>query len=88
MRVTLAILLAVSAQAAVIGIDLGSEFFKSTLVEPGEQFKIVENTNSLRKTNTAICFTDEERIFEQDAWKKGSSLPQNSITDVMNYIGK
>jgi hypothetical protein len=33
-----------------MGFDFGSSFVKMTLVQPGKQFAIVENTASKRKT--------------------------------------
>lgn len=80
--------MALSVSAAVIGVDLGSEFYKSVLIEPGDPFAIVENTQSKRKTNTAVCFTDEERLFEADAYGKSSILPQNTILDSLKYLGR
>lgn len=63
------------ASAAVVGIDLGGGYYKSVLVSSGEPFRIVENTSSKRKTPTAICFTEEERVFESDAVGKSNQIP-------------
>ena len=39
----------------VIGIDLGSEYFKVSLISPGKSFVIIENTMSHRKTPSAVA---------------------------------
>lgn len=89
MRLSLLVLTVIAylSKAGIIGIDFGTEFFKTALIEAGEQFKIVENTNSKRKTNNAICFTEETRIFESDAYAKSSSLPVNSILNSLTMLG-
>jgi len=60
---------------AVIGIDLGNEFFKVSMIAPGKSFVIVENGTSKRKTNTAISFVNKERVYEQDATNKRLRFP-------------
>jgi len=51
-------------QSTVIGIDLGSEYFKISLISPGKSFQIVENSITKRKTESAISFVGAERYFE------------------------
>jgi molecular chaperone DnaK (HSP70) len=60
MNLLLLCTLAFAIQASVVGIDLGSQFFKAHLVKPGSPFTIVENTASHRKTPTGVTFTKEE----------------------------
>jgi molecular chaperone DnaK (HSP70) len=48
------LLLATITSANLIGFDLGSTFFKITLVKPGSPFSIVENYTSKRKTDTMM----------------------------------
>jgi len=75
------------SRAAVIGVDLGGEFFKSTLVKPGYPFTIVENTASQRKTATAMAFTKEERVYGSAAVMKSSSIPTHTFMFVRDLIG-
>ena len=49
-----ATLLVIATSANVIGFDLGNTFFKITLVKPGSALSIVENTTSMRKTQTML----------------------------------
>ena len=42
--------------AGVMGIDLGSEFMKVSLVKPGSMMDIVTNIHSKRKTETMVSF--------------------------------
>lgn len=76
-----------SSKAAVIGIDLGNQYFKSTLVKPGSPFTIVENIASKRKTPTAVGFTSEQRVYSLDAIMQSSSNPVNTFTYVLKLLG-
>lgn len=42
------------ANAAVMGVDFGSEFYKISMIAPGKPFVILENTFSQRKTPSAV----------------------------------
>jgi len=83
----LGLLLLASAQSAVIGIDFGSQFYKAVLVQPGSPFKILENTSSQRKTENAMTFTSEERVFEKDAVTQSVSYPETTILQPLNLLG-
>jgi molecular chaperone DnaK (HSP70) len=51
----LLILLLVSCAASqVIGIDLGTEFWKASLISPGKNLVIVENSRSSRKSHNGV----------------------------------
>jgi hypoxia up-regulated 1 len=72
----------------LIGIDLGSEYFKVTLLKPGKWFSMVENLQSKTKTPTAIAFKDEERFFGADALGKRMRFPKQVFTFMHEYLGK
>ena len=76
-----------TSQATVIGIDLGNQFFKATLVKPGFPFTIVENTSSQRKTPTAVAFTKEQRVYGPDAVMQSSSNPQKTFAFIRDMLG-
>lgn len=38
----------------VIGIDLGTEFWKAALISPGKNLVIVENSRSSRKSHNGV----------------------------------
>lgn len=42
------------ASAQVIGIDFGTEFWKASLISPGKNLVIVENTRSGRKSHNGV----------------------------------
>lgn len=43
--------------AQVIGIDLGTEFWKASLISPGKNLVIVENSRSSRKSHNGVPLT-------------------------------
>jgi|LakMenEpi03Aug12_release.lakeMendotaPanAssembly.Ray.scaffolds.fasta_scaffold406522_2 hypothetical protein len=42
------------AGSQVIGIDLGTEFWKASLISPGKNLVIVENSRSSRKSHNGV----------------------------------
>ena len=66
----------------VIGFDLGSNFFKITLVKPGQPFSIVENTSSQRKTHNMLTITDELRLFGPDSFMEMTKYPFNTFEGI------
>lgn len=46
--------LAVYADSQVLGIDFGTEFWKASLISPGKNLVIVENSRSERKTHNSV----------------------------------
>jgi hypoxia up-regulated 1 len=72
----------------LIGIDLGTEYFKVTLLKPGKWFSMVENLQSKTKTPTAIAFKDEERFFGADALAKRMRFPKQVFTFMHEYLGQ
>lgn len=47
------------SQCQVLGIDFGTEFWKASLISPGKNLVIVENSRSGRKTiNGVSIFTN------------------------------
>lgn len=56
-----------SVQGFLLGIDLGSQFFKAAVVAPGKPFEVVHNQHSKRKTPTAVSFQEAVTAFGDDA---------------------
>ena len=48
------LLLLTLAASQVIGIDLGTEFWKASLISPGKNLVIVENSRSGRKSYNGV----------------------------------
>lgn len=90
MRLTLTLLacLSVVASANIIGFDLGSNFFKITLVKPGNPFKIVENVTSMRKTHSQLTIGAEQRLYGKDSFLAATKTPKTTFSDVLRQLGK
>lgn len=56
-----------STTGVLVGVDLGSQFFKAAIVSPGKPFDVVHNQHSKRKTPTAVSFQEKVRTFGDDA---------------------
>jgi hypoxia up-regulated 1 len=72
----------------LVGVDLGSEFFKATMLRPGRPFTMVENIQSKTKTPTSVALKDDERVFGADATVKKPRLPKGVLTFFHEYLGK
>ena len=85
----LALLLALSAIASanVIGIDIGTEYFKVSIIKPGVKLAIVENSHTKRKTPTAIAFYQDERLFGIDAENIATKAPETTLTHIPRLTG-
>ena len=71
--------LCAGAHGAVMGIDLGGEFLKASLVAPGRTpIAITLNEVSKRKTTAAVSFFNDERAIGEPA----NDLMPRSPTDV------
>ena len=71
----------------VIGFDLGTKFFKITLVKPGQPFSIVENTATKRKTESMVTITEDTRLFGADSYIESSKYPKNTFGGMHKYLG-
>lgn len=73
--------------ANLIGFDLGSTFFKITIVKPGSPFSIVENTTSKRKTESMMTIGKETRLWSADSFSSAARYPQTTFANVGSYLG-
>ena len=72
----------------IIGIDLGSEFFKVCITLPHQnKYYMVENLQSKIKTNTAIFLRNTDRIYESEVLIKKLKNPKNSFVFLSSYLG-
>merc|ERR1711968_319860 len=77
-----------SAQkSAVLGIDLGSQFFKVAYIKTGG-FDVVLNEASKRKSPTALAFVDGERSFGDVAYSQKPRYPKNVLIGMHALLGK
>ncbi|TFJ83042.1 hypothetical protein NSK_005667 [Nannochloropsis salina CCMP1776] len=92
LRVTFTLLLlsflASAALAGVIGVDLGSEFMKVSLVKPGTMMDIVTNIHSKRKTETMISFYQGERSYGADAYSLLTRRPDVTYARLPTLLGR
>ena len=77
-----------TVNSQMIGIDLGSEFFKVCITLPHQnKFHMVENLQSKIKTNTAIYLKNTDRIYESEVLNKKLKNPKNSFFFLSSYLG-
>ncbi|KAF9930977.1 hypothetical protein BGZ75_003420 [Mortierella antarctica] len=76
------------ADAAVIAIDYGTDWFKVALVKPGIPLDIVLNTESKRKTPSAITIRGDERTFGSDSLTLATRFPQDSFIGLKRILGR
>ena len=84
----LTVLCSSGVNSNVIGFDFGQQFFKITLVKPGQPFSIVENTASGRKTHSLVTLTDETRLFGGDSFMEMSKYPSTTFGQLQQVLGQ
>jgi len=75
-------------EAAVIGIDFGSEFIKVALVKPGTGPHIVVDEMSKRKVPAVVAFCDGERHFGNGAMQLAIRKPKDTYMWAHRLLGK
>ena len=84
---TLLSILFYQASFQMIGIDMGSEFFKVCITLPNQnKFYMVENLQSKIKTHSAIFLKGTDRIYESEAINKRLKNPKNSFSFLSPYL--
>jgi Molecular chaperone len=78
----------IAAEANVIGIDLGSEFIKVSLIKPGKKFVIVENEESKRLTPSSFSISEEGRHFGLKSLNDYIKTPDSSIKLIKQFLGR
>ncbi|EEA08507.1 DnaK family protein [Cryptosporidium muris RN66] len=78
-------------QGTLIGIDYGNDNTKVALIRPGRGIEIILNSQSQRKTPTAISFSSSSshtlRIFGDDALSNMIRNPLNTILHLPSFVG-
>ena len=72
----------------MMGIDLGSEFFKVTVIKPGKPFMMMENLVSKTKTENALGLKGDEITYSYDALSKKAKSPLNIFNYFSEYLGR
>ncbi len=86
--ITLISILLIKISSYMIGVDLGSEFFKVTVIKPGKPFMMMENLQAKTKTPNVIGLKDNEITFDNEALAKKARIPQNIFTFFSEYLGR
>ena len=71
-----------------MGIDLGSEYFKVTVIKPGKPFMMLENLLSKTKTENAVGLKDDEITYSYDSLAKKAKAPSNIFNYFSEYLGR
>ncbi|XP_037930648.1 hypoxia up-regulated protein 1 [Teleopsis dalmanni] len=74
--------------AAVMSVDLGTEWMKVGVVSPGVPMEIALNKESKRKTPTILSFRDGVRNFGEDAVTVGLREPAAVYGYLLDLLGK
>ena len=72
----------------MMGIDLGSEFFKVTVIKPGKPFMMLENLISKTKTELSVGLKDDEITYAYDALAKKAKSPANIFNYFSEFLGR
>ena len=72
----------------MLGIDLGSEYFKICVIKPGKPFMMMENLLSQTKTEFGISLKDDEITYAHDALSKKAKSPSNAFNYLTEFLGK
>ncbi|XP_004525071.1 hypoxia up-regulated protein 1 isoform X2 [Ceratitis capitata] len=74
--------------AAVMSVDLGTEWMKVGVVSPGVPMEIALNRESKRKTPVILAFRDGLRTFGEDAVTVGIREPAAAYGYLLDLLGK
>lgn len=89
MRSLLLLSLAVSASAAVIGIDFGGRFLKVGIIQPGTGIELVLNEATKRKSSAAAGFNSQnERVYGDESQNLLGKLPKKQFVLAKLLLGK
>ncbi|KAF7712271.1 Uncharacterized protein PECH_003562 [Penicillium ucsense] len=84
-----------AAGSAVLGLDVGTEYFKATLVKPGIPLEIVLSKDSKRKESAAIAFKPTrdskapfpERFYGGNALALAARFPDDVYINLKTLLG-
>lgn len=80
---------ATTTSAAVVSIDLGSEFLRVCLVKHGRNpISVVVNEMSRRKSPALVGFVNGERLLGEEAFGMGVRYPETIYTRARDLLGK
>ena len=74
-------------QAAVIGVDMGSELLKISLIQPGKKLEIVENVQGQRSSPSLVAFTEKERLVGAQALSRAGNKADSVLPFSLRLFG-
>lgn len=83
-----ATLVSIANSAAVMSVDVGTEWFKVAVVSPGVPMEIALNPSSKRKTNVVVSIEGNERKFGDDAMVVCVKKPKYCYAYLLDLLGK
>jgi len=83
-----ATLVTLAHSAAVMSVDVGTEWFKVAVVSPGVPMEIALNPSSKRKTNVVVSIEGNERKFGDDAMVVCVKKPKYCYAYLLDLLGK
>lgn len=83
-----ATLVTLASSAAVMSVDVGTEWFKVAVVSPGVPMEIALNPSSKRKTNVVVSIEGNERKFGDDAMVVCVKKPKYCYAYLLDLLGK
>ena len=72
----------------MMGIDLGTEYFKVTVIKPGKPFMMLENLLSKTKTELVAGLKEDEITYAYDALAKKAKAPANIFNYFSEFLGR
>eukprot|EP00934_Nitzschia_sp_Nitz4_P000848 Nitzschia sp. Nitz4//scaffold137_size62074//32198//35242//NITZ4_006418-RA/size62074-augustus-gene-0.70-mRNA-1//-1//CDS//3329535709//848//frame0 len=81
-------LLSSASAAAILGVDMGSQFMKVALVQRGAPLEIVTNLHSKRKTEQMILFDQGTRFYGADANSLLARKPTKTPSGMSVMLGR
>ncbi|KAJ2006204.1 lumenal Hsp70 protein [Coemansia thaxteri] len=83
----MAILTSSCANAAVLGVDFGTDWFTMALANPGRPLDLVLNRDANRQTASVVTVNGLERTFGANAVAIAPRLPEKTFMSVRNLLG-
>lgn len=72
----------------ILGVDLGSENIKATVLKPGKPFQMVENIQSKTATAAGVGFKPDERLFGPDTLIYKARYPKQVVNYLDRYLSE
>ncbi|KAJ2747456.1 lumenal Hsp70 protein [Coemansia sp. BCRC 34301] len=83
----LVLLASACANAAVLGIDFGTDWFTIALANPGRPLDLVLNRDANRQTASVVTVNGLERTFGSNAIAISPRVPEKTFMAVRNLLG-